>query len=148
MFGQMTCGLIAVMFATSAQAQSARYDLFPEPDVRRTPTNWVNSAYVVDKRENQFWICTARYDFASKEPNKGECTKLSSDIGRPSIAETNQTRVVTGSTPYGPFLPVVWFIEPTMGDVQFCAVRASGVWSWRDCLADPHNRANERECCP
>ena len=44
-------------------AQTARYELFPEPDVRQTATNRSASAYVVDKKNNQFWICTARYNF-------------------------------------------------------------------------------------
>jgi hypothetical protein len=108
-------------------AQGARYELFPEPEVRRTPTNLVNSAYVLDKKENQFWVCTARYDFSSKEDNKGECSRLANDIGRPSLTERYRGRAVVGSTMYGPLLPVIWFIEPTTGDVQFCALRAAGI---------------------
>jgi hypothetical protein len=47
-----------------AFAQTVRYELFPEPDVRQAATNRTASAYVVDKKVNQFWICTARYDFS------------------------------------------------------------------------------------
>jgi hypothetical protein len=115
--------LAAVMTGSAANAQTARYDLFPEPDVRQASTHWVNSAYVVDKKANQFWVCTARDSFASEQANNGECTKLPTDIGRPSITESYQARAVTGSTPQGPLLPVVWFIEPAISDVQFCAIR-------------------------
>ena len=120
---------ICLFLATgsSVQAQSSRYELFPEPDVRKTPTNLVNSAYVVDKKDNQFWICTARYDFPSKDVNKGECSRLPSDIGRPSLTDRYESRAVVGSTSYGPLLPVIWFIEPMTGDVQFCALRAAGI---------------------
>jgi hypothetical protein len=39
-----------------AFAQAGRYELVPEPDVRQTSTNRVASAYVIDKKANQFWI--------------------------------------------------------------------------------------------
>ena len=32
--------------------------------------DWMNSAYVVDKKSNQFWICRTRYDFSSKDTTK------------------------------------------------------------------------------
>lgn len=128
MCARTTCFVLAAIFALGGNAfAQSRYDIFPEPDVRSTGTNWINTAYVVDKKDNQFWVCTARYQFTSKEANKGDCTKLSSDIGRPSLTENYQVRAVVGSTPYGPFLPVMWFIEPTTGDIQFCALRAAGV---------------------
>jgi hypothetical protein len=129
MMGKAACILISINIAMSTQAaaQGSRYEIFPEPDVRKTPTNWVNSAYVVDKKSNQFWICTARYDFASKETNKGECSRLPGEIGRPSLTENYASRAVIGSTPYGPFLPVIWFIEPATGEIQFCALRAAGI---------------------
>jgi hypothetical protein len=47
-----------------AFSQTVRFELFPEPDVRQAATNRTASAYVVDKKVNQFWICTARYDFS------------------------------------------------------------------------------------
>jgi hypothetical protein len=47
-----------------AFAQTVRYELFPEPDVRQAATNRTASAYVVDKKVNQFWICAARYEFS------------------------------------------------------------------------------------
>ena len=49
---------------TPAFAQTVRYELFPEPDVRQAATNRTASAYVVDKKVNQFWICAARYEFS------------------------------------------------------------------------------------
>jgi hypothetical protein len=36
-----------------ALAQTVRYELFPEPDVRQAATNRTASAYVVDKKVNQ-----------------------------------------------------------------------------------------------
>jgi hypothetical protein len=47
-----------------AFAQTVGYELFPEPDVRQAATNRTASAYVVDKKVNQFWICAARYEFS------------------------------------------------------------------------------------
>jgi hypothetical protein len=128
MFARTTCALVLAAIATgsAAHAQTARYDLIPEPNVRTSSTHLVNSAYVVDKKSNQLWVCTARYKFSSEQPNDGGCTKLPTDIGRPSITESYHVRAVIGSTLLGPFLPVVWFIEPATGDVQFCAIRHAG----------------------
>jgi hypothetical protein len=109
-----------------AFAQIARYELFPEPDVRQTATNRSASAYVVDKKNNQFWICTARYDFRDLTANSGNCVALPTDIGRPSLSEVYNARPVTGTVPISAFLPVIWFIEPTTGSIQFCAVRHAG----------------------
>jgi hypothetical protein len=86
-------------------AQTARYELFPEPDVRQTATNRSASAYVVDKKNNQFWICTARYNFRDLTANSGDCVELPLDIGRPSISETYNARPVIGSAPISAFLP-------------------------------------------
>src|ERR1700722_11267488 len=82
---------------------------------------------VLDKRASQFWICTARYNFQDLTANNGDCVRLSADIGRPSLTETSDVRAVTGTTAIGAFLPVFWFIEPTSGEVQFCAVRHAGL---------------------
>jgi hypothetical protein len=119
--------LILLLLAVSpAFAQTGRYELFPEPDVRQNATNRTASAYVVDKRGNQFWICSARYDFRDLTANNGDCVALPHDIGRPSLSETYNARPVTGTTPISAFLPVIWFIEPTTGAIQFCAVRHAG----------------------
>ena len=107
-------------------AQTARYELFPEPDVRQNATNRSASAYVVDKKNNQFWICTARYNFRDLTANNGECVEVPLDIGRPSISETYNARPVIGSAPISAFLPVIWFIEPATGAMQFCAIRHAG----------------------
>jgi hypothetical protein len=96
------------------RAQAGRYALVPEPDVRQNSSNRVASAYVSDKKANQFWICTARYNFQDLTANNGDCVKLQADIGRPSLTEAYDLRAVTD---------VFWFIEPTGGEVQFCAVR-------------------------
>src|ERR1700730_10078496 len=45
----------------------------------------------------------------------------------PSLTETSDVRAVTGSAAISAFLPVFWFIEPTSGEVQFCAVRHAGL---------------------
>jgi hypothetical protein len=107
-------------------AQPVRYELFPEPDVRQTATNRTASAYVVDKKDNQFWICTARYDVRDLTANSGDCVRLPLDIGRPSLTENYHAHAVNGSTAISAFLPVIWFIEPATGAVQFCAVRHAG----------------------
>lgn len=109
-----------------ALTQTARYELFPEPDVRQNATNRSASAYVVDKKNNQFWICTARYNFRDLTANNGECVEVPLDIGRPSISETYNARPATGSAPMNAFLPVIWFIEPATGAIQFCAIRHAG----------------------
>jgi hypothetical protein len=110
-----------------ALAQAARYELFPEQSVRRGSNHWVSAAYVVDKRANQFWICTARYNFDNEEANNGDCVPLPPAIGRPSLSERHKTEAVLGSTSLqGPYYPVFWFIDPASGDVQFCAARHPG----------------------
>jgi hypothetical protein len=121
------CIALAIAAAPPAFAQGSRYELVPEPDVRQASTNRVASAYVIDKKANQFWICTARYNFQDLTANNGDCTKLPSDIGRPSLTEAYDMRAVTGSAAISVFLPVFWFIEPTSGEVQFCAVRHAGL---------------------
>jgi hypothetical protein len=72
MVGKAACIVSSINMAVSTQvaAQGARYEIFLEPDVRKTSTNWMNSAYVVDKKSNQFWICRTRYDFSSKDTTK------------------------------------------------------------------------------
>ena len=68
-------------------------------------------AYVIDKKANQFWICTARYNFQDLTANNGDGVQLPSDIGRPSLTETSDVRAVTGSAAISDFLPFFWFIE-------------------------------------
>jgi hypothetical protein len=118
--------VFSLVTGSPALAQTARYELFPEPDVRQNATNRSASAYVVDKKNNQFWICTARYNFRDLTANSGDCVELPLDIGRPSISETYNARPVTGSAPVSAFLPVIWFIEPATGAMQFCALRHAG----------------------
>jgi hypothetical protein len=118
--------ILPLLAESPAFAQAGRYELFPEPDVRQNGTNRTASAYVVDKKNNQFWICTARYDFRDLSANNGDCVPLPTDIGRPSLSEIYSARPVTGTIPIGAILPVVWFIEPTTGAIQFCAVRHAG----------------------
>jgi hypothetical protein len=122
-----TCIALAILAGSPAIAQGGRYELIPEPDVKQTSSNRVTSAYVVDKKANQFWICTVRYNFQDLTANNGDCVKLAADIGRPSLGEAYDMRAVTGSAGINAFLPVIWFIEPTSGDVQFCALRHAGL---------------------
>jgi hypothetical protein len=121
------CIALAILVASPVLAHAGRYELIPEPDVRQSSTNRVASAYVIDKKASQFWICTARYNFRDLTANNGGCVRLSADIGRPSLTETSDVRAVTGTTAISAFLPVFWFIEPTSGEVQFCAVRHAGL---------------------
>jgi hypothetical protein len=122
-----TCIALAILAASPVIAHAGRYGLVPETDVRQSSTNRVASAYVIDKKANQFWICTARHNFQDLTANNGDCVKLPADIGRPSLTEAYDVRAVTGAAAISAFLPVFWFIEPTSGEVQFCAVRHAGL---------------------
>ena len=118
----------AIAVASPAFAQgSVRYELLPEPDVKSNTSYRTATAYVVDKKENQFFVCSARYDYRDLAANNGSCVKLDPTIGRPSLNETYVAHPVTGSTMLNPFLPVIWFIHPGSGDVQFCAIRHAGL---------------------
>jgi hypothetical protein len=55
------------------------------------------------RRPTSFWICTARYNFQNLTANNGDGVQLPSDIGRPSLTETSDVRVVTGSAAILPF---------------------------------------------
>src|ERR1700722_15040313 len=124
----LTCIALAILAGSPALAEGGRYDLVPEQDLRQTTSsNRVASAYVIDKKASQFWICTVRYNFQDLTGNNGDCVRLSADIGRPSLTETSDVRAVTGTTAISAFLPVFWFIEPSSGEVQFCAVRHAGL---------------------
>jgi hypothetical protein len=116
-----------MLTGSPAVAQAGRYELVPEPDVRQTSSSKVTSAYVIDKKANQFWICTVRYNFQDLSANNGDCVKLPTDIGRPSLSEAYEVRAVAGSAGISAFLPVIWFIEPASGEVQFCAIRHAGL---------------------
>jgi hypothetical protein len=54
--------------------------------------------------------------------HSGDCALLAVEIGRPSLNEAYNLRPVIGSPRINAFLPVIWFIEPTSGAIQFCAV--------------------------
>ena len=118
------CGGRDVRPPLGGSSSGNRYEIFPEPLVSQAAKYRVSSAYVVDKKESQFWICTARYNYFSGE---GECVRLPAEIGRPSLTENYATRAVVGSTAHGPLLPVLWFIDQASGDIQFCALRHAGI---------------------
>jgi hypothetical protein len=88
-----------------------------------------NIFVLCNRQESQpVLICTALYNFQDLTANNGDCVKLPTDIGRPSLSDTYDIRAVTtGSAAISAFLPVFWFIEPTSGEVQFCAVRHAGL---------------------
>jgi hypothetical protein len=96
--GKLPCGsgqcvfALAILAGSPVLAHAGRYELVPEPDVRQSSTNRVASAYVIDKKANQFWICTARYNFQDLTANNGDCVQLPSDIGRPSLTETSDVQ--------------------------------------------------------
>jgi hypothetical protein len=89
--GNILAFALLLLRGSETLAQPVRYELFPEPDVRQTATNRTASAYIVDKKDNQFWICTARYDFRDLTANNGDCVKLL-DIGRPTLTENYDAR--------------------------------------------------------
>jgi hypothetical protein len=122
-----TCTALAIFAGSTAIADAGQYELIPQQDIRQTQSNRVASAYVIDKKASQFWVCTARYNFQDLTANHGDCAKLPDDIGRPSLSETYDVRPVTGSAAIGAYLPVFWFIEPTSGEIQFCAIRHAGL---------------------
>ncbi len=124
---KILCIVLAIIAEAPALARAGRFDLVPEPDVRQTTTNRVTSAYVVDKKASEFWICTVRYQYRDLTANNGECVKLAAEIGRPALTETYELHAVNGSSVIGPLLPVFWFIDPASGAVQFCAVRHAGL---------------------
>jgi hypothetical protein len=101
--------------------------VFPEPEVRWRGDHRTSSAYVLDKQDNRFWICTVRYNFSSEKDNNGDCVSLPTAIGRPSLTPAYQSRPILGSPLISAELPVFWFVEPASGDVQFCAPRHPGV---------------------
>ena len=92
MLAKLSLAVVAVLLPRlEAAAQGARYEIFPEPQVRQGEKYRVNSAYVVDKKESQFWICTARYHHHSGEANQGECTRLPAEVGRPTLTRTTRS---------------------------------------------------------
>src|SRR3984885_3675731 len=95
-FGTM-CIALAIVAASPVVAHAGRYELIPEPDVRQASTNRVASAFVIDKKASQFWICTARYNFQDLTANNGDCVQLPSDIGRPPLATATPRRQETDS---------------------------------------------------
>lgn len=113
--------LLLLSAPSPAFTQTARYELFPEPDVRQTSASRTSTAYVVDKKANQFWVCTAGYEYKDLTSNNGDCAALPLDVGRPSLNEGYVARAMTGSAPMSALLPVFWFIEPNSGAIQFYA---------------------------
>jgi len=73
---------LILLAGSPAFAQTSRYELFPEPEVRQSATNRTASAHVVD---------AARYDFRDLTANNGDCLTLPADVRRPSFSETCPT---------------------------------------------------------
>lgn len=129
MLAKLSLAVVAVLLPRleAAAAHGARYEIFPEPQVRQSEKYRVNSAHVVDKKESQFWICTARYHHHSGEANQGECTRLPAEVGRPTLTENHTIGAVIGTAAHSPLHPVLWFIDQRSGDIQFCALRSVGI---------------------
>jgi hypothetical protein len=67
-----TCTALAIFAGSTAIADAGRYELIPQQDIHQTQSNnRVASAYVIDKKASQFWICTARYNFQDLTANQG-----------------------------------------------------------------------------
>jgi hypothetical protein len=128
-FSPMPLASALVLLAANAgtAAPGARYELFPEQEEHWSTDHRTTSAYVLDKQQNRFWICTVRYNFYSERDNSGDCQELPTGIGRPSLTMAYQIQAVLGSSLISANLPLFWFIEPSSGDVQFCAPRHPGV---------------------
>ena len=79
---------IAIVLAFAAAppvvAEGMRYELFPKPDVGGTASYRTANAYVVDKKENQFWVCSVRYTRPHREQR---CVCQARRDGRPSFTE-------------------------------------------------------------
>src|ERR1700684_706048 len=125
-FGTM-CIALAILAASPVLAHAGRYELISEPDIRHHPPPGWHQPMSSTRGPASFWICTARYSFQDLTADNGDYVRLSADIGRPSLTETSDVRAVTRTTAIGAFLAVFWFIEPTSGEVQFCAVRHAGL---------------------
>jgi hypothetical protein len=118
--------LVLLTAEMSAAVPGARYEIFPEPEEHWSVDHRTTSAYVLDKQANRFWVCTVRYNFNSERDNSGDCQELPVAVGRPSLTPRHQTEAVLGSPLISANLPLFWFIEPSTGDVQFCAPRHPG----------------------
>jgi hypothetical protein len=112
--------------APSAVAEGMRYGLFHEPDVGGSASYRAANAFVVDKKENQFWVLGALQ--LSRPHREQWCVRQARRDGRrPSLNEKYVAHVVTGSAMINPFLPVLWFIDPDSGELQFCDIRHAGL---------------------
>jgi hypothetical protein len=80
------CALILMTAHSSVAAPGARYELFPEQEERWSTDHRTTSAYVLDKKDNRFWICTVRYNFNSEKDNNGDCQPLPGG-GRVAVAD-------------------------------------------------------------
>jgi hypothetical protein len=75
MLAKRLCAAVAtsIPFA-EAVAQGGRYEIFPEPSVRQAERYRINSVYVVDKKESQFWICTPATNIFRADVIKGSAS--------------------------------------------------------------------------
>ncbi len=103
-----------------------RYESFPEPKGEALrPTAQLRP--MCDRKENQFWVCSARCSYRDRAANNGSCVMLDATIGRPSLKSTYVAHTLTDPATINPFLPVIWLIDPASGDVQFCDIRQAGL---------------------
>lgn len=99
MLRMLQSGAIFLAFAAAPPvvAEGIRYELFPERDVGGAASYRTANAYVVDKKENQFWVCSARYNHRDLSANNGACVKPDATVGRHSLNEKYVAHAVTGS---------------------------------------------------
>jgi hypothetical protein len=127
-----------------AFAQTVRYELFPEPDVRQAATNRTASAYVVDKQGQPILdLHGAIRFFATGRLIMGIASSfhsISEDLRSPKTTTPKSTQV-------NAYLPVIWFIEPAIGAVQFCAVPTQGRTSGLRCPDRTHRKGRPCRRC-
>ena len=130
-----------------AFAQTVRYDLFPEPDVRQAQPTAQRQPTSSTRRSTNSGSARRDTIFRDRTANNGDRVKLPLDIGRPSLTENYHAQAVTGSTQVNAYLPVIWFIEPAIGAVQFCAVPTQGRTSGLRCPDRTHRKGRPCRRC-
>lgn len=112
----------------------------PQPTAQRQPTSST-------RRSTNSGSARRDTIFRDRTANNGDRVKLPLDIGRPSLTENYHAQAVTGSTQVNAYLPVIWFIEPAIGAVQFCAVPTQGRTSGLRCPDRTHRKGRPCRRC-
>ena len=112
----------------------------PQPTAQRQPTSST-------RRSTNSGSARRDTIFRDRTANNGDRVKLPLDIGRPSLTENYHAQAVTGSTQVNAYLPLIWFIEPAIGAVQFCAVPTQGRTSGLRCPDRTHRKGRPCRRC-